>query len=73
MTKLTVTTAKPLSEKQRVFAEKNFAEKYGDFTVEYLVDDALVGGMIVFDGDTVYDGSVSGHLGAMLDRIKGSL
>ncbi len=73
MTKLTVTTAKPLSEKQRLFTEKNFAEKYGDFTVEYLVDDALVGGMIVFDGDTVYDGSVSKQLGAMLTKIKGSL
>lgn len=73
MKKLTVTTAKPLSDKQRAFAEKSFAEKYGDFTVEYLVDDALVGGIVVFDGDTVYDGSVSKQLGTILERIKGSL
>lgn len=73
MTKLTVTTAKPLTNEQRASAEKVFAEKYGAFTAEYIVDDALIGGMIVFDGDKAYDGSIAKQLETMREKIKGSL
>lgn len=71
MTKLTVTTATPLTEEKRKEVEKAFAEKYRDFTVEYVVNDAIIGGMIVFDGEKVYNGSAVRQLDKMLERIKG--
>ena len=57
--KLTVTTSLPLTDEQKRKVEATFAPKYSEelFT-EYFVDDTLLGGIIVFDGKTVYDGSV---------------
>ena len=41
-------------------------------TVDYVVNDEIVGGIIVFDGDKVYDGSVAKQLDVLRERIKGN-
>ena len=72
MTKLTVTTASPLTEEKRKEIEKVFAAKYRDFSVEYVVNDAILGGMIVFDGNKVYNGSALKQLERLREQIKGT-
>lgn len=72
MTKLTVTTATPLKQEKKKEIEKKFAAKYGECTFEYVVNDALIGGMIVFDGNKIYNGSVSGQLGKLRETVKGT-
>ena len=73
MTKLTVTTATALSEGKKAELEKEFAAKYKAFTVDYVVNDAIIGGMVLFDGEKIYDGSVSRQLGRILDGVKGNV
>ena len=72
MTKLTVTTSSPLTEEKREEIEKVFAAKYRDFSVEYVVNDAILGGMIVFDGDKVYNGSAAKQLERLREQLKGT-
>ena len=72
MTKLTVTTATPLTAEKRVEIEEVFADKYRDFSVEYVVNDALLGGIIVFDGEKTYNSSVLRQLELLRDKIKGT-
>ena len=72
MTKLTVTTATPLTAEKRVEIEKVFADKHRDFSVEYVVNDALLGGIIVFDGEKTYNSSVLRQLELLRDKIKGT-
>lgn len=69
MTNLTLTTAIELSEAQKVEIEKKLVKKYGKFSVLYRVNAALIGGIIIFDGDMVYDGSIS----TQLEKIKEKL
>ena len=38
--------------------------------MEYLVDDSLIGGLIVFDGKTVYDGSVKTKLASIKEKLS---
>ena len=71
MTKLTVTTAFPLKEEKKAALEKEFAVKYGDFSVEYVVNDAIIGGMIIFDGEKIYNGSVQKQLETLHEKVKG--
>ena len=73
MTKLTVTTATALSEKRKAELEKEFAAKYKTFTVDYVVNDAIIGGMVLFDGEKIYDGSVSRQLDKILEGVKGNV
>ncbi len=73
MTRLTVTTAEPLSEERKTALEKEFATKYGEIKVNYVVDDAIIGGIIIFDGNEVFDGSVSGRLSSLEEAVKGKL
>ena len=73
MTKLTVTTAKSLPEAKKKELEKAFRTRYDEFVVEYVVSDALIGGMIIFDGDKMYDGSVARQLDRFLDARKGNV
>ena len=71
MTELMVTTAFPLSENKKKELERTFAEKYGEFTVNYVVNDAILGGMILFDGTKVYNGSVVKQLENFEKIVKG--
>ena len=71
MTELTVASSAPISDTKKAELEKKFADKYGVFTVNYVVNDSLIGGVIVFDGEKVYNGSVKSRLEAMKKIIKG--
>lgn len=70
MTQLTVTTARKLTDEQQKAVLEAFAKKHGgEVTAKFLIDEDLVGGIIVFDGDRVYDGSVK----TKLESIKGEM
>lgn len=73
MTDVTVTSRSPLSDERKSAIERELKNKYGEYTVKYVVDDALIGGLIVFDGEKVYNGSVSGRLEALRRAVKGKL
>ena len=66
----TVTSAVPLSKEQLVQLEKSLEAKTGqDIELTALVDPALLGGLLVRIGDTVYDGSVQGKLERMREAL----
>ncbi len=70
MIKLTVTTASELALEQREKVEATFSKKLGDkVSAQYLIDETILGGIIVFDGEKVYDGSVK----TKLDNIKSEI
>ncbi len=70
MIKLTVTTASEISPEQREKVEAVFSKKLGDqVCAQYLIDETILGGIIVFDGENVYDGSVK----TKLDNIKSEI
>ncbi len=71
MTKITVTAAFPLTDEQKAVLENKFSDKYGEYTVRYVVNDALIGGIIIFDGERVYNGSISGRLERLREKLKG--
>lgn len=66
MTKLTITTSVELTDSEKIDLEKRLIKKYCKFKTDYHIDDALLGGIIIFDGDKVYDGSIR----TQLDKIK---
>lgn len=69
--KLTVTTSVALTKEQKTKLEKAFSEKYSQkIYVEYVVDDAIIGGIIVFDGKQVFDNSVRGKLNAIREKLE---
>lgn len=70
MTNLTITTAIELSEAQKAEIQKKLVKKYGKFSAVYRVNTALIGGIIIFDGDKVYDGSISTQLEKIKDKLS---
>ena len=69
-TKLTVISSVELSPAQKQKVENTFRKKYSNgILAEYLVDDSIIGGLIVFDGKTVYDGSVKTKLENLKERL----
>lgn len=67
---LTVTSARVLEAEERNKIESVFSKKYDDpIDAEYLVDDSLIGGLMVFDGKTVYNGSVKSKLERLKERL----
>lgn len=67
--KLTLTAKAVLARKpdsQIVAKIAAFAESKGCTAVEYVVDESIIGGIILYIGDTVYDGSVKNRL----EKIK---
>ncbi len=62
MTKIHVTTATALSPRMLDEVERWLNNRYGTVSVQYHVDDSLIGGIVIFDGETVFDGSVKGKL-----------
>ncbi len=70
MIKLTITTSMEISDEEKAKIEKVFAKKYNEEIYPvYLIDDAIIGGIIVFDGEKVYDGSIRNQL----TRLNNSL
>ena len=71
MRSITVTTAKEITEKDLKKITQYLDKKYGDYSVKYVVEDELVGGIIIFDGEKIYDGSIRGQLTRILNKTKG--
>ncbi len=70
MIKLTITTSEALSGEEKARIEKSFASKYGRLRATYHINEGLIGGIIVFDGEKVYDGSIRTQLDNLLDNLK---
>ncbi len=63
---VSVISAKPLSDKDKVRIEKIFGRKHGESVVfDYSVDASLIGGLLIIDGNDYYDSTVSGRLAKM--------
>ena len=71
MTKFVVTSAKALSEQKR----KEIIAKLGaiEADVTFLVDEALIGGLVISDGDKILDASVKGKLRAADKKAAGAI
>ena len=58
-----VTSASPIADDDRPALARDLAAKFGrQVEVQYAVDPALLGGLVVRLGDTVYDGSIANQL-----------
>jgi F-type H+-transporting ATPase subunit b len=65
-----VTSALPLTEKEKESVKQDVLSKVGDqATVTFRVDPGILGGLIIRVGDKVLDGSVSGHLESMRQSL----
>ena len=62
MTNIHVSTATPLSAAMHDEVEAWLTQRYGEHTTVYHVDDSLIGGIVIFDGETVFDGSIKSKL-----------
>ncbi len=66
-----VTSAVPLNEAEKSELESKLRKRFsGDTEFEYVVDPSILGGIIVRVGDKVIDGSVSGKLAALREKLK---
>lgn len=68
--KAQVTTALPLSEEEKATLASNLTARLGiEPQLEFDVDPAILGGLVLKVGDRVIDGSVAGKLGALRERL----
>ncbi len=66
-----VTSAVPLTDQERAQLEQKLHARFGkDLDVEYREDKGLLGGVVVRVGDLIVDGSVSGKLAAMRQKLE---
>ena len=66
-----VTSAVPLTADEKRALESKLRARYGqESEFQYVVDPAILGGVIVRLGDKVIDGSVSGKLAALREKLK---
>lgn len=66
-----VTSAIPLSDSEKTALEGKMRARFGqDTSFEYAQDPDILGGVIVRMGDKVIDGSVSGKLAALKEKLK---
>jgi F-type H+-transporting ATPase subunit delta len=69
---LTITSARPLSEREIEETKNRIARIYGRaFEARVVVDPALVGGMRIAMGDRVIDGTVAGRLEELARELAG--
>jgi F-type H+-transporting ATPase subunit delta len=65
-----VRSAVALTEEERAALEQTLSKRFGgSLDAEYEVDPTLIGGVVVRVGDEVIDGSLSGKLSALRDRL----
>ena len=70
MKKLVVTTSIEFSEEEKGSLKTKLFEVFGPSEVVFGVDEELLGGIIVFDGDSVYDASIKGKLARIGEALK---
>jgi len=69
-TKARVTSALPLSEEEKSTLASSLAAQLGaEPEMEFDVDPAILGGLVLKVGDRVVDGSVAGKLGSLRERL----
>lgn len=61
-----ITVAMPLSDAAAKMVEEYLTDRYGEHTTEWRQDNTLLGGIVIFDGDKVFDGSLK----SKLNRLK---
>ena len=66
-----VVSALPLTEDERVIVRKDVLAKMGTQTVvDFRVDPSIMGGLVIYVGDKVLDGSVAGQLDDLHKSMK---
>lgn len=66
-----VTSAILLTDGEKSALETKLREQFGkDLSFDYVVEPAILGGVIVRVGDQVIDGSVAGKLAALQEKLK---
>ena len=66
-----VVSALPLTEDERVIVRKDVLAKMGTQTVvDFRVDPSILGGLVIYVGDKVLDGSVAGQLDDLHKSMK---
>ena len=65
-----VTSALPLSSTEQDVVKNNLLSKVGAQAVTFLVDPAILGGLVIKVGDKVLDGSVSRQLEDLKQKLK---
>ena len=66
-----VTSAVALNSDEQAAIETKMRAQFGkDLSFDYVVDAAILGGVIVRVGDKVIDGSVAGKLAALQENLK---
>lgn len=70
MKRLVVTTAIAFDEQERSAFEEKAIKAFGESEFEYHVDEELIGGVIIFDGERVYDGAVKSKLQRITEVLK---
>ena len=60
-------TIKPDDERMKKIAD--FVKRHNCYSVDYIIDENIIGGIIIQIGDVIYDGSVRGRL----ENIKQAL
>jgi len=69
-----VTSALPLSAQEQATISKGLAQQLrGEPEVEFAVDPAILGGLVIRVGDRVVDGSVAGQLASLQARLRETL
>jgi len=68
---ITVTSAHGLSEKQKALIKKIIEKKsLGDSEITYLINEDLLGGIIIRKGETIIDNSLRNRVEQLADFIK---
>ena len=62
MTDIHVTTAMPLTPNAQSAIERWLEKRYGEYAVCYHIDASILGGVVIFDGEQVFDGSIKSKL-----------
>ena len=68
-----VTSAVPITHEQRDVIETRLRARYGNgLHIDYTVDPAILGGLIVRVGDRYVDGSVAARLAQLRQKVTGA-
>ncbi len=65
-----VTSALPLTDSEQDTVKKDVLDKSGAEAVSFLVDPAILGGLVIKVGDKVVDGSVAGKLEGLRQNMR---